>query len=447
MKPRFLPKSAISENVATGGNMDDEDAKRLAEEAAEKAVEKALAKKKKKEDDDGGGGSGDPDFGFSPKTVKSMENMANFFNVMKKVFSNPLQDAVENKVGGLAASVVERAFSPPTHPQNKDIIDQVLNSQFAAGLGAGLGQRGPEMVDKLTSIYGPDKTEKWIDGIAGKGGVGGVSMRGGGSMGGGGMGGMGGGSSMGGSGEKQSEMEMVLSLDPNNPEHVAAYANSQGGMSVDVARKVLQIAQDDFVRQLKMKGVDTSGYDARSIGGSIGGSIHGNVHDGSQGGVGGVDGNVQEYRRSAQRSEDLMPIAPIDEDKRWENPKMERVDGPSIADLGKTQNVNKDYVGENVNVEQQVVNTTEIAEYLKNLNEYVIGLKDTVEKQQQQQNAVNNDMSSLRQELDILKRDRIVPDDMLKKDEDEVGTGVGTGVRSVKTIKKGFSYVKDEKEE
>lgn len=54
---------------------------------------------------------------------------------------------------------------------------------------------------------------------------------------------------------KQTEKELLLSLNPNNPEHVRAYAESQGRIAVDTARKMLMMHQDEFVKQMKSQPV------------------------------------------------------------------------------------------------------------------------------------------------------------------------------------------------
>lgn len=431
-------------SMALGDVVTRQQAEDMALKAAEIATEKALTKRKEesKEDEDTGSI-------ISSKTVKELQNIAGVFNALKDFSANPLQKAIEGKVGDMAAGVVERAFGVSHQEQKKDLLDQILNSQFAAGLGAGLGQRGPELVDTFTKNFGKEKVDGWISGAVNKrggtgsgiGGIPGIPPPGG-------PGGIGG---VGGIGQKQSEIETVLGLDPNNSEHVAAYADSQGGMSVETARKVLIIHQDDFIKQLDLKGVNTTEYKLRrnqqipNPSKMYRENLHGNESYSRAGGVGGVGGieNVQEYRGPPPRiNDDLMTNTPITEDKKWEkesetqnielHPEMERVE--SVTD--------NPGAGTEAGTEAGNVDIREIANYLKNLNDYMVGIKD--------------EMSSLRQEVDVLKRDRTLPDDMIKDrnnnqiDESkgkEEGKDNQTTVRSMRTIKKGFSHIKEGKTE
>jgi hypothetical protein len=206
--------------------------------------------------------------GFSPKLIKQLQTTVGVFNTLKDFSSNPMQKAIEDRIGGLAAGIIENAFTAPRGPPPKrDIVDVILNSQMAFGLGQGLGSRAPELVETLSKSFGKEKAEDMIEGMIGKyGGGGGRS------------GGEGGGqrriesgdrdkvetsehsrpSPMPQKSEDQSNIELLLSLDPNNPEHVAAYSESQGGISVDVARKMLMIHQDDIIKRMKSQGADTT---------------------------------------------------------------------------------------------------------------------------------------------------------------------------------------------
>lgn len=406
---------------------------------------------------------------INPKVVKQLKDTVSVFTALKELSSNPLQKTIEETVGGMAAGVVQKAFTPQQHEQKRDIFDQFLNSQFAYGLGSGMGQRAPELVE----TFGREKVDGWITGAI-KGGGG----KGGGVGGIGGIGGLGGipgtlppsmppGTPPGINEQQQSEMELVLGLQPNNPEHVAAYAKSQGDIPVDVARKMLMIHQDAFINQLELKGVDTTPYKLKRnqeiSNSSMNPSLHANDIYG---------GNVQEYRPSSSPppriSEDLMINTPITEDDRIDGRQntieKENEDANAYVKNLETQNVELHPEMERVKpkIVEPVVNNSnsgnmdigEIANYLKNLseqqklsseqqklsNDYMVGIKD--------------EMSSLRHEVDILKRDRTMPDDMLKdKKEKNVDNDKKdqTTVRSMRTIKnsnmlskKGFSYVKPE---
>lgn len=45
---------------------------------------------------------------------------------------------------------------------------------------------------------------------------------------------------------RQKDRKYLLSLDPNNPGHVIAYAEAQGGITIETARKMLKIHQEDI---------------------------------------------------------------------------------------------------------------------------------------------------------------------------------------------------------
>lgn len=195
---------------------------------------------------------------INPKVVRQLKDTVAVFTALKDLSSNPLQKTIEETVGGMAASVVQSAFSPRGPPPKQDIVDKLLNSQFAYGLGSGLGQRAPELVETMGRTFGTEKAGQMMDNIIGKygttGGQSGQSRQ------------INPGPSSGSSGpqsppeqktdKQQSEKELLLSLDPNNPEHVSAYAETQGGLPVDVARKMLMIHQDAFMEQLKRDGMN-----------------------------------------------------------------------------------------------------------------------------------------------------------------------------------------------
>jgi len=162
--------------------------------------------------------------GSDNKLVKQLQNTVGIFNALKEFSSNPLQKAIEQKIGNVAATVVEDAFSPRGSHQKRDLMDTILNSQFAYGLGSGIGQRAPEVIKTLTSSFGTQKVEQVIDNLTSSN-----------------------------KNDESAGVERLLSLDRNNPEHVAAYAESQGGISIDVARKMLIIHQGDMIKRMSPK--------------------------------------------------------------------------------------------------------------------------------------------------------------------------------------------------
>lgn len=49
--------------------------------------------------------------------------------------------------------------------KKKDLTDAILNSQFAFGLGSGLGQRCPELIESMEKTFGKERTRDIIDDI------------------------------------------------------------------------------------------------------------------------------------------------------------------------------------------------------------------------------------------------------------------------------------------
>lgn len=261
---------ANGDQVSGGGGgqrtYSEEDVMALMNEAARRAATEAMKNAPKRDEDEDETSVSV----INPKVVKQLKDTVAVFTALKELSSNPLQKTIEETVGGMAASVVQSAFAPRGPSPKQDILDKILNSQFAMGLGSGLGQRAPELVETMGRTFGTDKAGQMMDNIIGKYGGGGGS--------GGGQSrqlspvsspgpssGSSSGPSSGPSGQpsvpeqkedKQSEKELLLSLDPNNPEHVSAYAETQGGLPVDVARKMLMIHQDAFIEQLKRDGMN-----------------------------------------------------------------------------------------------------------------------------------------------------------------------------------------------
>lgn len=217
------------------------------------------SRKRRRRDDYEDTGEEEDIIGFSPKLVKQLQTTVGVFNTLKDFASNPMQKAIEDRIGGLAAGIIEQAFTSPRGPPPKrDMVDTLLNSQMAFGLGQGLGSRAPELVESLSKSFGREKAENMIEGMIGKYSGGESrkiepanrerqpspepSRQSPGPQ----------------KSEDQSNIELLLSLDPNNAEHVAAYAESQGGISIDVARKMLMIHQDDIIKRMKSQGADTT---------------------------------------------------------------------------------------------------------------------------------------------------------------------------------------------
>src|SRR3990167_11095041 len=146
----------------------EEDVMALMNEAARRGASEAIKNAPKRDEDED-----DTVSVINPKVVKQLKDTVAVFTALKYLSSNPLQKTIEETVGGMAASVVQSAFAPRGPPPKQDIIDKLLNSQFAYGLGSGLGQRAPELVETMGRTFGTEKTGQMMDNIIGKYGTGG----------------------------------------------------------------------------------------------------------------------------------------------------------------------------------------------------------------------------------------------------------------------------------
>lgn len=207
--------------------MTPEDVVLLSKKAAEEAVNRYRSQ--------ADNGDGENLIGLDGKFVKQLQNTVGVFNALKDFSSSPLQKVVEEKVGQFAAGMVENAFSGPRSTEKKSIIETILNSQFAYGLGASLGNKSPELIEAMSRNLGREQTQHIIDNVITKGT-------------------QGPGQASGGQGSQQDNVELLLSLDANNPEHIAAYSESQGGLPPDVARKMLMIHQDAIIKRFGDQG-------------------------------------------------------------------------------------------------------------------------------------------------------------------------------------------------
>jgi hypothetical protein len=409
-----------SQNVVTL-----EDAKLMRDQAVDYALEKyskmqaatpvVASVPVKKEDDDS--------IGLSSKVVRQLQDTVGVFNALKEFASNPLQKAIENKIGGAAAQMVEKVFTPQQQPQNLDIIDRILNSQMGAGLGAGLGQRGPELADKIISLFGKEKTEKWIDssitsrGSGGSGGSGGIGISGVSLSG-----------QQGSGGQEKSETDLILELDVNNPEHISAYAKSQGGISYDVARKMLMVHQDDFIKQLHDSGDGNSVERANNIMLKRNQQLMQEQETIQR--QENVDyENVQEYRQpqpsKKQNIDQLESDAIISDDLR-----KSQVEPDALE-----RNENVVFEMEEVQKKQDFVEEQQpeidINAYLKSLTEMVSGLSENVRLQ-------NETISELKNKLYSVKENDIENDiENVKKKMEKADEEIFTGVRKTKNIKIG----------
>jgi len=85
---------------------------------------------------------------ISSGTVKELQTIASVFIIMKEFSTNPLNTAIERKVGDVVSEVVAKAFNQ-SQVQKKSIIDKIFDSQFAMSYGMGIGSRTPELIKEL----------------------------------------------------------------------------------------------------------------------------------------------------------------------------------------------------------------------------------------------------------------------------------------------------------
>jgi hypothetical protein len=353
--------------------------------------------------------------GFSPKLVKQLQTTVGVFNTLKDFASNPMQKAIEDRIGGLAAGIIEQAFTGPRGPPPKrDMVDTLLNSQMAFGLGQGLGSRAPELVESLSRSFGREKAENMIEGMIGKYAGGdrrtiesGQSDRSQHSE-----------PSNPSPGpqksEDQSNIELLLSLDPNNPEHVAAYAESQGGISIDVARKMLMIHQDDIIKRMKSRGADTTIIESQR--GSRVGQDNPSQHNETQPPVQQTYPSQQTYPPQQTRpieqtfpvqqqpsqpnitNEDMqyMETDPGNISQNLKQPKQQEQEYAEYDDIGQQENNSSNQIS-NLSNDQQAEMMKVFAEDIGKVMGDVIGKIESL----------NNTVFSLQSELNDMKRQKI----------------------------------------
>lgn len=409
-----------------------EDARKMTDEAVGNALEKyskiqpvSVVSTKREES-----GSGEESsFGLSNKLVRELKDVVGVFTALKEISSNPLQTMIEQKVGTMAAGVVERSFGPPPQ-QSQDILDRILNSQTGAGLGAAIGQRMPEIIDKLTGTFGKEKTQNWMDtAMSGRGG-------GEGSGGGGGIGSGGGipgapGPGQGQVGGQQSEADLILKLDPNNSEHVVAYAQGQGGIPLDVARKMLMVHQDAFIKQMEKNGqIDR----ANEI------MMKRNERLLNEREPFGVQENVQEYRRptsSPYFDNNSKQNLDVEEQKVGNDLKKRQVEPDALTTIDSThpQMKPEDITFENGSVtdneqKQELQEQPQESGMYIQTNENNAILSQLTEMMMNQ-NAI---ILELRGELDLLKEKDV---EKTRKKMNKADNDIFAGVRKTKSVKIG----------
>lgn len=379
-----------------GRTYSEEDVMTLMNEAARRAATEAVKKGQRDEDEDDSAVSV-----INPKVVKQLKDTVAVFTALKDLSSNPLQKTIEETVGGMAASVVQNAFAPRGPPPKQDIVDKLLNSQFAYGLGSGLGQRGPELVETMGRTFGSEKAGQMIDNMMGKYGSG--------------QGGQQGGQSRQLSpsnpspsnptpspsseqrADKQSEKELLLSLDPNNPEHVSAYAETQGGLPVEVARKMLMIHQDAFIEQLKREGMNVDQISTQR-------GSHSQPQQSSQPAVP-LQQNPIQQNPIQQNPVQQNPPQSRPETQYIEKPDIEYTEKPEKPDIQYTENVPQpgpSYTN-NAGVPPKNQNNQEMMQtFASDIGKVMGEMLNRIE-------TLNNSVFSLQSELNIMKKQDIQP--------------------------------------
>lgn len=256
-----VPESETKSSTESGSNnkvpalIPFEEHQRLIDEAAKRASRETLESLRKLErsrereprgedlglggeesDDDGG----EIDF-FATKTNKSIKNMVSSVATLKRAFEQPPSKIEDMLYSAFTQNVVQKLSGEGINAK-KGWWDEAVSS-FAHGLGS----RGPELVESLTRNFGSEWVKQTATGLLNPGAV--INSGYGGQ---GQLSGQGSGGGKGGKGDlNQDAVDQIMALDPNNPAHVSAYAEIQGNIDINDARKMLQIHQDIFMNKMK----------------------------------------------------------------------------------------------------------------------------------------------------------------------------------------------------
>lgn len=247
------PEGAKSSTESDSGNkvpalVPWEEHQRLIDEAAKRASKEtieSLRRVEKENDSDTGGGDSDDgeelDF-FATKTNKSIKNMVSSVATLKRAFEQPPSQIEQLMYQAFTQKTIENLSG--NSEKKKNWYDEILSS-----VAHGLGQRTPELIDTLTRNFGSEWVKQTATGLLNPGAV--INSGGQGGM--GGQGGQGQNNrGVGGSGNlNQDAVDQIMALDPNNPAHVSAYAEIQGNIDINDARKMLQIHQDIFMKKMQ----------------------------------------------------------------------------------------------------------------------------------------------------------------------------------------------------
>ena len=238
-----------------------EEHQKLIDEAAKRASRETLESFRKLDREPSGdtGLEGDDDDEidfFASKTNKSIKNMVSSVATLKRAFEQPPSQIEQAMYQAFTQKTIDSLSG--NSEKKKNWYDEILSS-----LAHGIGARSPELIDTLTRNFGSEWVKQTATGLLNPGAVinsGGPGGPGGGYGGQGGQGGQGQNNMRAGgnnSNLNQDAVDQIMALDPNNSEHIAAYAEIQGNIDINDARKMLQIHQDIFMNKMKRNATQT----------------------------------------------------------------------------------------------------------------------------------------------------------------------------------------------
>ena len=238
-----------------------EEHQKLIDEAAKRASRETLESFRKLDREPSGdtGLEGDDDDEidfFASKTNKSIKNMVSSVATLKRAFEQPPSQIEQAMYQAFTQKTIDSLSG--ASEKKKNWYDEILSS-----LAHGIGARSPELIDTLTRNFGSEWVKQTAQGLLNPGAVinsGGPGGPGGGYGGQGGQGGQGQNNMRAGgnnSNLNQDAVDQIMALDPNNPSHLSAYAEIQGNIDINDARKMLQIHQDIFMNKMKRNAIQT----------------------------------------------------------------------------------------------------------------------------------------------------------------------------------------------
>lgn len=205
------------------------------------------------------GGIVDPNLSIAFNNKVQTSLVSKFLNNALESAMNPQDDpvtaTVKQVVGNLSGKIAENILSNISGGTGQK---QSFSEKVILTIAAGVGPRMPELLETGVRLLGSDTIKQITQGFLGQnvGSPGGVPP--GGNVGPGGPNVQrDGGNGVQGQRSSQDAAQQILALDPNNPEHVAAYAdNVLGGVPTTKARSMLMQHQDMFIEQMTKQGMN-----------------------------------------------------------------------------------------------------------------------------------------------------------------------------------------------